>query len=113
MADIIQTRTYPDFEQNVVLDNITYRLRLQWNQREQAWYISLGLTGQPFTVKTKCVVGLDFLRPYRYMNTVPNGSFYIIDFEKTYGRVSYDQLLSDGRYRLVYLTEQERNSLPQ
>ncbi len=108
MADIIQTRTYPDYEQNVILDNVTYRLRLQWNQRELSWYLSLGLVGQSFTFKTKCVNGLDLLRPYRYMDSVPKGGFYIVDVEKRYGRVSYDKLLSDGRYRLVYITEQER-----
>lgn len=31
----------PDYQMEIALDGLTYSLRLRWNTREQAWYLTL------------------------------------------------------------------------
>ena len=93
----------PDNVFTIVLDGVAYDIRLHWNGRDESWYLSLGLTNQPFLIRTKLSSGTDILKPYRSYEECPNGILIAIDYNKLYGRLQRDSF-SSGRFRLMYIT---------
>lgn len=93
----------PDNSFTVVLDNVSYDMRLQWNGRDEAWYLFCGLANQQFLFKTKLTTASDILMPYRAYEDCPKGYLYIKDSLKKYGRLPRDGF-SSGRFKLMYIT---------
>lgn len=92
-----------DSTSTVILDSISYDIRLQWNGRDESWYVYIGRTNQEFLFKTKVTNGSDFLRKYRSYATCPQGVMLVLDKEKLYGRLSRDSF-SSSRFSLLYYT---------
>ena len=96
----------PDYTFTVILDSVAYDLRMQWNGRDESWYLHLGLANQEYTFKTKITNGSDILSKYRAYDNVPKGVLMVFDKEKTYGRLQRDSFSSE-RFALLYYTQDE------
>lgn len=91
-----------DATQTVVLENAAYNLRTQWNGRDEAWYIYIGLSGQPLSFKDKITNGTILFDRFKYSPACPKGNMYVYDSVKQYGRLQRDSF-STGRFKLYYL----------
>ena len=94
-----------DNTQTIVLDGVSYDMRLQWNSRDESWQCFMGLTGRAFKCKFKVVTGLDLLKPFKAYDETPNGKLFVWDNERLFGRVGRDNLGIDLRFELRYETE--------
>jgi hypothetical protein len=91
---------------SVSLDGRMYDIKLQYNDRDESWYMNFGVQGKQPLFRTKITVGADLLIGYLGYDIVPKGLLYVVDIEKGYGRL--DRLgWSSGRYKLRYLTSDE------
>ncbi len=102
---IIPVPNEPDTKFSVVLDNRAYDIRLQWNGRDQAWYMYLAITNNTPFMKVKVKTNTDLLRPYLYNSLCPKGVLTVLDSEKVHGRIDRDAW--KGRFKLHYLTPDE------
>jgi hypothetical protein len=93
----------PDQSFTVVLDQIAYDIRLQWNNREESWYLYCGVSNRPFLFKVKLTTITDVFKKYRSYESCPKGSLRVIDLNKSYGRLTRDGF-SSGRFALQYIT---------
>src|SRR3990167_1255671 len=94
----------------VVLDNQAYDLRMQWNGRDESWYMYLGKQAAAPKFKTKMRVGYDLLSTFSAYDDVPQGIMLVIDLNKRYGRLQRDSF-SSGRMVLLYITEASKEAL--
>ncbi|MDB4311876.1 hypothetical protein N9937_00460 [bacterium] len=102
----------PDYLQVVVLDGISYDIRLQYNPREVSWYVYLGLSGQAASVKFKATNGANLLTPFSHITGVPKGRLYLVDTVGTWGRVGRDNFgETDNRFALAYITVEELDAI--
>lgn len=104
----IPLRDLPDQSFTVVLDTIAYDIRVQWNGRDESWYVYFGRANQQYLFKTKITNGTDVLRKYRAYDDCPKGILMVLDQEKLYGRLQRDSFNS-GRFALLYYTEESAN----
>ena len=100
----------PDSGFTVILDSISYDLRLQWNGRDESWYMFLGLSNQEYLFKSKLTSGWDILSEYRAYEDTPKGVIVAVDNEKSFGRLQRDSFTS-GRFALYYFTEDSTEQL--
>lgn len=100
----IPTPEGPDVVQRINLEGVVYDFRYRWNTRSEAWYLYVALTGEDYSFKIKLTTGHDLLNPYRYSESCPPGSLYVVDVLKTFGRPTRDSLGADKRFRLMYIT---------
>lgn len=94
----------------VILDNQAYDLRMQWNGRDESWYMYLGKQAASPKFKTKMRVGYDLLSTFSAYDDVPQGVMLILDLNKRYGRLQRDSF-SSGRMVLLYITEASKEAL--
>lgn len=92
-----------DVTYTVTLDDVTYDLRLKWNDRDQAWRAAIGLTGEDPSASFKLTNGFNLLKPYQYKETIPPGKLYLVDMISIWGRVGFDDFGIDQRFRLMYI----------
>lgn len=92
---------------SVNLEGDSYDLRYRWNNLSNCWYIYLGFSGEEPLLKTKLLVGFDILAPFKAKEGVPNGTLYLIDTLKQYGRPSKDNIGVDKRFKIVYTRTRE------
>ena len=95
---------------SVILEDTLYDIALQFNQRDESWYITLGLSGLDPLFKTKVTNGVDILKKYRSYDACPKGGLYVLDRVKGYGRLTLDSFTT-GRFGLIYLTEDSREAV--
>lgn len=94
----------------IVLDNQAYSLRMQWNGRDESWYMYLGKQGDTPKFKCKMRIGYDLLSTFSAYEEVPQGILVVIDLNKRYGRLQRDSF-SSGRMVLLYITESSKEAL--
>lgn len=95
---------YPDTIFTTILDNVSYDLTLQWNDRDEAWYLSLSKQNRDPLFKVKITTVSDLFKPHRALNDCPKGMLVAIDTMKKYGRITRNGW-SSGRWKLYYLSE--------
>lgn len=121
---IIPLEQNPDKTYRVTLDDVTYDLRVRYNQREtnvstgnpikaDEFEISLGLTGRTPNIKTPLKTNRDLLRQHRYKEDCPKGALVLRDISADRSllegglydpdRVGYNTL--GTRYQLFYIEE--------
>lgn len=98
----LTTDTDTDQEFTATLDGVDYDLRLRWNTRDESWQVIIGLSGEDPSVTFKATNGLDLLKPYKYLEGVPDGALYIIDTVAINGRPSFGDTGISQRFRLAY-----------
>ncbi|EPU2171380.1 phage baseplate plug family protein [Shigella sonnei] len=99
----LKTEEYPDQTYTVTLDGVDYDIRLRWNTRDESWQCQIGLSGDDPSISFKVTNGLDLLKPYKYLESVPDGQLYIVDTVKINGRPGYTTTGRDKRFVLVYI----------
>jgi hypothetical protein len=87
-----------------ILDNVAYDMLLQWNPRDEAWYLSIGKQNQDSLFKTKITTMTDLLKVHRALEVCPKGALVAIDTMKSYGRITRNGW-SSGRWQLYYIDE--------
>ena len=100
----------PDVVFTTIMDGVAYDLRLQWNDRDEAWYLFVGKQNNDFTFKSKITTGTDILKFHRANNNCPKGALIAIDNMKTYGRIKRNGW-SSNRFSLYYVSEDGRLSI--
>ena len=101
---------FPDFTQEVVLDEDRYGLRFHWNSRGGFWTMSvLTTTQEPIVSGIKIVLGYNLLGRFRAYD-VPPGDMIAIDPSGGTTRIEQNDFLTE-RCSLVYLTEAEIEAL--
>ena len=103
----LQLPDYPDTIFTTVLDSVAYDIRLQWNTRDESWYLYLAKQNNDFVFKTKITTNTDLLKIHRANNNCPKGALVAIDNMKFYGRIGRNSW-SSGRFSLYYVTEDSR-----
>lgn len=94
----------PDVLFTTTLDRVAYDLRLHWNSRDEAWYLTLGKQNLNPLFKTKVTTNTDLLQNHRALEECPNGILIALDNMKFYGRITRDGW-STNRWSLYYITE--------
>lgn len=97
----------PDYEFQTDIEDQTVKLRVRWNQVEEAWYMDI--TGETFTLELlglKLVGGVNLLKPHAVIEL---GGLFMLDSEEKNEDPDYD-LLGD-RYRLVYVEKDEMDGI--
>lgn len=102
----LKTEEYPDQTYTVTLDSVDYDIRLRWNTRDESWQMQIGLSGDDPSVTFKVTNGIDLLKPYKYLDAVPDGQLYMIDTVKINGRANYSDTGIDKRFVIVYIDAQ-------
>jgi hypothetical protein len=72
------------WEQRTPLDDTDFRLSFAWNDRAQAWFLSIAdLDGEPIISGIKLISNQPLLKKYRWDDRVPLGEIFVVDyFEK-------------------------------
>lgn len=96
-----------DTRRRVNIDGVAYDVRTRWNNRSESWFLYLGLADQDPLFKTRVTNGSDLLNPYSGIEGCPQGLLYVLDIEKDFGRVTFDEFGVDTRFRLLYASTQE------
>lgn len=109
MAEILQVENNPFFTISQVVDQQSYDFTFQWNGRDEAWWVEVGLTGEDPSLRTKITVGVDCFRPYRHRTGVPDRYFFMVDVFKTFGRADREGFAN--RFIPILLTEEEYNDI--
>ena len=91
----------PDSIFTIILDNVAYDIRLQWNTRDESWNMYLGRQSQPPIFKTKLATDVDLLKSHRALPDVPKGMMMVVDLNKSVGRITRDGF-SSGRFGIYY-----------
>lgn len=98
----------PDVVFTTILDGVAYDLRIQWNTRDESWYLYLARQNNEFAFKTKITTNTDLLKIHRANDSCPKGMLLPIDNMKYYGRISREGW-NNNRFSLYYITEDERD----
>ena len=91
----------------VEIESETVEFAVRWNLVESAWYFDI--VGVSFTLELKgikFVGGVNLLKPYAVREL---GGLYMIDSEEKNEDPDFDGL--GDRYRLIYVTKAEMESL--
>ena len=99
----------PDTKYTINLEGQGYDIRLRWNNRSQSWFIYLGLTGANPVIKARLTTISDLLKPYRGISGLPQGSLYLLDREKGYGRPTRYDFGIEKRFQLIYIKSWEED----
>lgn len=103
-----------NYNQSVVLEDTSYDMGLQYNDREQAWYADVGPTGfDPALSSVKVTTNSDALGNYQHLDGVPSGFLSVVDLEAGVGRVNREEFNDGGRYNLIYLERGDYDSIVQ
>jgi len=97
----------PDQTYSVVLDYVSYDIRLRWNNRDESWQLTIGNSGLPPSIKFKVTNGINLLKGYYHLTGVPEGSLFAVDMVTGFGRVDYDEFGIDKRFNLVYISNED------
>jgi hypothetical protein len=94
MADIIPTgSSQPDFQLDVDLGGVVFRLRVTYNTRDASWYLSImDVDGTPLVMGQRMTIKTSILGQY-VLAELPAGALLIIDPQGTGadpGRLSLD-----------------------
>lgn len=104
---LVPLSTGGDYQQSVVLEDTSYDLGLQYNQREAAWYADIGPSGfDPVLTSVKVATNSDALGNFQHLVNIPSGYLSVIDLETGIGRVNREEFNEEGRYRLLYMNRQ-------
>lgn len=97
---------YADQTMRVVLDNETYEMRLQWNERDESWWLSLGALGDDPLVCRKVCNCQDILDGLHYRDDLPKGKLIVLCFKDQlyWGRCGRYNMGARSELQLVYGT---------
>lgn len=101
---------YTDQVGTVTLDGVDYDIRFRWNTRDESWQVIFAPSGGNPVATFKATNGIDLLRPYKYLEDVPDGELYIIDSVKINGRPDFGNTGTDKRFTFAYIDSKQNQS---
>lgn len=99
----LQMMQNTDYTYSITLDSVDYDIRLRWNTRDESWQVFIGPSGEDAVITFKATNGLDLLKPYKYLEGVPNGNLYFVDTVKINGRPDFYNSGTYARFQLIYI----------
>ncbi len=106
MSEILEIPISPDaplFSFRVTLDGEEYLFKLDWNDRENRWYLSLfTIAEEPLALGIKVVANCSLLRRFTGSN-MPPGALFAVDMSPLAGESPTYSELGD-RVKLLYLS---------
>lgn len=70
----------PSYEYRTTLADREYVIQIDWNGREDRWYLALSdATGKPISGRRKIVCGKDLLRHCHHLEACPRGGIFAFD----------------------------------
>lgn len=90
----------------VTLESEVYDFTYKYNSFDESWKLFIGLTGEDPACSFKLRCGVDLLKPFKYLDGVPDGWLYLIDTLNNTGRIGADPLNEfgiDKRFRMWYI----------
>lgn len=91
----------PDFNFQCELDAVTYGFRFRWNEREQAWFMTLSdVAGNDLVGSVRVVVGFPLVARSRHLTGMPPGALIASDTSGQDLDPGLDEL--GGRVQLFY-----------
>ena len=107
MAVTIPFSTYPSYSKDIVLEGIKYRFMFQWNNRAEAWSMSILTTDNVAILSgVKLVLNYDLLQIHRHL-AVPQGKLFVVDLSNNETKIAYDDFTNERGLQLVYFLEGE------
>lgn len=103
--------TEDDTTFTTVLEGVNYYLRVRWNPLSESWFLYFGTNATEPLFKTRMSVNRDLLLPVKWNSDIPQGMLFVWDAEKVYGRPTRDTLGVDRRFKLMYFTQEELESV--
>lgn len=90
----------------IELDQVVYRVRLSWVDKEDAWYLDLyDRFGQALFLGHKVLYGASILAKYHAIPGVPQGEFLLLDGTAQRLRPTYESISDTDRF--FYFDESE------
>lgn len=95
----------PFFEMRIELESVTYTLEFRWNDRDGAWYMSIGdAEGEIIAAGRKVVIDLPLF--FRFVDPrLPPGQFFGVDTSGQKLDAGYEDL--GERVQLIYFESTE------
>lgn len=104
---IFEIDGYPDQIFKVVLDNVTYQIRMVWIERDESWLMYIGEVGSDPTISFKVVSCVDLLANYKQLDGVPSGELWLFSFRNFDARVGRYTIGPVGEMYMAYYTNDE------
>ncbi len=93
------------------LEGVDYRFTLLWVERQQGWYLTLGIASpaQDLLVGVRLCLGVDFLASHQHTTSaLPSGVLRLVTQVRSDRRdPDFEDLGDTGRVQLLYWTEEE------
>jgi hypothetical protein len=94
----------PRWTEKVVLDGVRYTLGINWNSREQSWYVDLADgRGNPICIGTKMVPTYPLWLQYKGFGGFPPGDLVLIDTQSDLQTASVGYSDLGQRFLLIYV----------
>ena len=108
---IIPFTEYSYITKEVTLDNINYKLLFTWNTRMEAWVMSiLKLDDTPILAGIKLVLNYELIAKFHHLD-IPQGLMYVVDTSNDESKIAFDDFTSERGLRLIYIEEDEVESV--
>lgn len=101
-ALVMPTRTdLARYSNDVELDGVTFKISMEWNDRDDGWYMSIAdVDGVPLLSGRRVVLGVPLISLYRD-SRLPAGTFVAIDTTGTDTEPGFGDL--GERVKLLYI----------
>ena len=103
LQDLDETKPYQSFR--ATLEDITYELTLQWNERNQFWTCAIGEVGDDPIVKWKITANSDPLQVYGYNSALPQGAMLVYSLYTPRNRVAIDSIGESKMHWFTYYSK--------
>jgi len=110
----IATGSDPFFTQTTTLDGVSFTLRFTYNQRENAYYLSLQdpVSGSDIISGVKLVCNYNLLQRYGGLAGMPAGEFVALSKTSDTSPAGLGDLGDNGRVSLIYFTAADLGVIP-
>jgi hypothetical protein len=98
------------FTEEVILDDVPYRLTFQWNSRGEFWSMSISDSNNILLLSgIKLVINFELISEWHAID-LPAGELYIVDPTGSDAPIAFEDF-GNGRLEIVYVSEAERASV--
>lgn len=104
LQNLDETKPYQSFR--CVLDDNTYEMLWQWNNRGEFWTCAIGEVGADPIIKYKVTANSDPLEVYGYREDLPQGNLIVSSILNGRNRVAIDSIGENKLHWLVYISDE-------
>ena len=97
---------FPSFRQTVLLDEVNYVLKFDWNSRYNFWALSFyDILFNPIVLGIKIVLNYELINKFNAYD-MPQGLMYAVDPNDNFDPIEKDDFIN-GRVSLIYIPESD------